>query len=777
MEENQIAQLRESETLARAERTTAGESVVVDVAPEDVPHLLDYWEIVLKRRWLVLTCLLVVFTTVAIGTLKEKPIYEGKVLLEIDPEPPSVVNFKEVVSLGNNNDMESYQETQYKIIQSRTLAERVVKDLGLYKDPEFIRDRYLFGLIDGSVPPLPPNVDQGPPDPSALIFRNAAKYVTDAVGVDPIRRSNLLNLTFDCGNPQQAARIANKLADDYILYNLDLKFNDTIKASEWLKTKLDELKSSMEKADDRLAEYARTNGIVFLTDKQTLVNEQLAQLQTALTTARADRLAKQALYDQVEAGRIETLPGIIDNPVTQDLDKKKTELERNYDEMSVNFKPDYPKMLQLKKQIDEVDRQIEQQKKMAARTIIDSYNTALAREQYLTKAVDDQKTLVNQLAEKTIQYNIIKREADSNHELYNGLLDRMKEANVSAGLKESNIHIVDPAVVPNGPVKPRVLLNLTLGLILGLTVGVGLAFFQEYLDKTLKTADDVEQLLRLPALGVLPRFGLQGSDKHLDSPPEDAADERSLVAATSSNGHRLMAPAIQTSPQAVEAFRSLRTSVLLSASPVPRLILVTSALPSEGKTTTAVNLGATLASLGNRVVVVDCDMRRPACHRSTGVENNPGFVQCLTSHVELASAVLPVPGVENLCVVPCGPIPPNPAEVLSSPVAADLLQRLRTQFEYVLVDSPPLLSVADGRILATLVDAVVLVARAHSTPYDVVRRARTLLYGSGARILGVALNDVDIERNGFGYQQYQYGYGYGYGPGDEGQDSAGAAGS
>lgn len=778
MEENQIAQLRESETLARAERTSARESVVVDVAPEDVPHLLDYWEIVLKRRWLVLTCLLVVFTTVAIGTLKEKPVYEGSVLLEIDPEPPSVVNFKEVVSLGNNSDMESYQETQYKIMQSRTLAERVVKDLELYKNPEFIRDRYLFGLIDGGVPPLPSNVDQGPPDPSAPIFRNAVEYFTNAVDVEPVRRSNLLHLTFDCDNPREAARIANKLADDYILYNLDLKFNDTIKASEWLKTKLDELKASMEKADDRLAQYARANGIVFITDKQTLITEQLAQLQSALTTARADRLAKQALYDQVQAGRIETLPGIIDNPLTQSLEQKKTELERNYDDMSVNFKPDYPKMIQAKKQIDAIDKQIEQQKKMAARTIIDSYNTALAREKYLLQAVDDQKNLVNQLAEKTIQYNIIKREADSNHDLYNGLLDRMKEANVSAGLKESNIHVVDPAVVPTGPVKPRVLLNLTLGLILGLALGIGLAFFQEYLDKTLKTADDVEQLLRLPALGVLPRFGLQGSDKHLDSSPEeDAAAEEALVAATGSNGHRLMAPAIQTSPQAVEAFRSLRTSVLLSASPVPKLILVTSALPSEGKTTTAVNLGATLASLGNRVVVVDCDMRRPACHRSTGVENSPGFVQCLTSRVELASAVLPVPGVENLCVVPCGPIPPNPAEVLSSPVAADLLQRLRTQFEYVLVDSPPLLSVADGRILATLVDAVVLVARAHSTPYDVVRRARTLLYGSGARILGVALNDVDLERNGFGYEQYQYGYGYGYGQADDGHDSAGGAGS
>jgi polysaccharide biosynthesis transport protein len=779
MEENRIAEVRESETLARAERASAQDSMVVDVAPEDVPHLLDYWEIVLKRRWLVLTCLLVVFTTIAIGTLKEKPVYEGKVLLEIDPEPPSVVNFKEVVSLGNNSDMESYEETQYKIIESRTLAERVVKDLQLYKDPEFIRDRYLFGLIDGSVPPLPSNIDQGPPDPSAQIFRNAVAYFTNAVDVEPVRRSNLLDLTFECDNPQEAARIANKLADDYILYNLDLKFNDTVKASEWLKTKLDELKASMEKADDRLAEYARANGIVFITDKQTLVSEQLAQFQTALTAAQADRLAKQALYDQVQAGRIDTLPGIIDNLLTQNLEQRKTELERNYGDMGVNFKPDYPKMMQLKKQMDEIDRQIEQQKKIAARTIIDSYNTALGREKYLTKAVDDQKNLVNQLAEKTIQYNIIKREADSNHELYNGLLDRMKEANVSAGLKESNIHVVDPAVIPTGPVKPRVLLNLAIGLVLGLALGVGLAFFQEYLDKTLKTADDVEQLLRLPALGVLPRFGLPESSKHLDAGPEDGApDEEALLVAAGPNGHRVMAPAIQASPQAVEAFRSLRTSVLLSASPVPRLILVTSALPSEGKTTTAVNLGATLASLGNRVVVVDCDMRRPACHRSTGVENNPGFVQCLTGHVDLASAVLPVPGVENLSVVPCGPIPPNPAEVLSSPVAADLLRRLRTQFEYVLVDSPPLMSVADGRILATLVDAVVLVARAHSTPYDVVRRARALLYGSGSRILGVALNDVDVMRNGFGYQQYQYGYGYGYGyaPGDQ-HDSAGAPGS
>jgi capsular exopolysaccharide synthesis family protein len=561
--------------------------------------------------------------------------------------------------------------------------------------------------------------------------------------------------------------VANKLADDYIENNLQVKFDATTKASAWLDNKLRDLRSQVEAADDRLAEYARANGIVFVSQSQTLVTEKLGQLQSQLTAAQSDRMSREALYDQVQSGHIDTLPGIVDNQLIQGLESKKTDLERTYDDMSVNYKPDYPKVVQIKKQMDAIDTQIERQKKIAAKTIVDQYNTAQGREKYLEKAVDDAKGAVNDLADKTIQYNIIKRDSDSNHELYAALTERMKEANAAAGLNQSNIHVVDPSQVPGGPVKPRVFLNLSVGLLLGLALGVGLAFFQEYLDKTLKTPDDVEQFLRLPSLGVLPRFALAGAE-----PGEHATETLSLT--TGSNGHHHLPPAIQTSPQALEAFRSLRTSVLLSASPVPRLILVTSALPSEGKTTTAINLGVTLASLGNKVVVVDCDMRRPAVHRGTAVENHPGFVQCLTGHVDVATAVLPVAGVENLSVIPCGPIPPNPAEVLSSPVCADLLHRLRGQFEYVLVDSPPLLSVADSRILATLVDAVVLVARAHSTPYDVVRRARTLLYGSGARILGVALNDLDIERGGFGYQQYQYGYGYGYGQMPDDHDAAGA---
>jgi capsular exopolysaccharide synthesis family protein len=294
---------------------------------------------------------------------------------------------------------------------------------------------------------------------------------------------------------------------------------------------------------------------------------------------------------------------------------------------------------------------------------------------------------------------------------------------------------------------------------------VGIAFFQEYLDNTLKTPEEVENLLRLPSLGVVQAFPLNGAEgsKQPKLPSGQPGQEVAL------------APAIQTHAAAVEAFRSLRTSILLSAHPVPKCLLITSSLPGEGKTTTTVNLGATLASLGSRVVIVDCDMRKPSCHRSAGVPNKPGFVRCLTGRVELAQAILPVPGVPNLSIIPCGPVPPNPAEVLSSPAASDLLRRLRAQFDYVLVDSPPLLSVADSRILATLTDAAVLVVRGYSTPYQIVRRARSLLYGAGARILGVTLNAVDMRKSEYGFggfSKYGYGHEYGAGYGSGAEDSA-----
>lgn len=752
MNENENPQGNQLQSLARTGSQVFRAPDLLNVSPEEVPHLLDYWHVIVKRRWVVFSCLLIVFSTVAIGTLKQRPIYQGMVLIEISPVQPNVLHFKEVLQISPT-DTESYLRTQYKVLSSRTLAVRVVEDLRLYRNPEFYRRRMLFGLIESDPEKIPPSSDHSPPDPSTEAYSNSVRHFLDSVGVSPVRRSNLVEVGFYSEDPKLAARVANQLASDYIDQNLQVKWDETVKASEWLSGRLVDLKAKLEKAEDALQAYAKANAILFIADKQNLTNARLQQLQEEYTKAQADRFQKESYYSLIQAGKVQDLPGVLSNRLVQDLALRLAELGREYSQVTAFVKPDYPKAVQIKKQMDALQAEIEKQKAALVQNIVDEYRSAVAREKYLADAVENQKQDVNDIAEKSIHYNILKREVETSQQLYEGLLQRLKEAQVSAGLKASNIRIVDPAEVPKRPTKPRVLFNLSLGVILGLGLGIGLAFFQEYLDNTLKTSDEVETLLRLPSLGIVPRFQLNGAGK--------AADGKLLPAA--STNQEPIAPAIQTNPEAVEAFRSLRTSILLSASPVPRILLITSALPSEGKTTTTVNLGVTLASLGSKVVIVDCDMRRPACHRSTGVENNPGFVQCLTGHADLSQAILEVPGVANLSVIPCGPIPPNPAEVLSSPLTGVLLRKLRSQFEYVLLDSPPLLSVADSRILSILTDAVILVARAYSTPYDVVRRARALLYGAGARILGVALNDVDFRRDGYSSDYYhRYGYGYEY---------------
>jgi len=385
------------------------------------------------------------------------------------------------------------------------------------------------------------------------------------------------------------------------------------------------------------------------------------------------------------------------------------------------------------------------------KSIVESFRFAEKRSRYLAEAMDNQKRTVDRIAQGSNQNDILKREIGIYNKLYEDLLNRMRETGPSVSMQSSNVRIVDPAEPPRHPVRPRVLINLILGMALGAGMGVGLAFFQEYLDDTLKTPEDVEEKLGLPSLGLVPRFAARER-------PSRTALVLGLPEVRAGVG-----ACVWTSPEGIEAFRSLRTSILLSASPAPRLILITSSVGGEGKTTTAVNLGAALASLGSKVVVVDCDLRRPRIHRSMGVENSPGFVQCLTGALNLVDAIIPAPGVSNLDIIPCGPTPPNPAELLSSVISGELFRALRARYEYVLVDSPPLLSLADSRILATITDAVVLVARANHTPYYLVGRASNLLYTAGARVLGVVLNLVDIKRADYRIEYYwtykaEYGY-------------------
>lgn len=762
MDENEITPVNQTQSVERISGQYVREENILDVPAEESPRLLDYWHVIIKRRWAVLTCLLVIFSTVAIGTFKERPVYAGRIMIEINPVEPQVLSFQQIAQSGQSWDFQSYRETQYKILKSRSLAERVVRDLRLYQYPEFYQSRSYFGLVTNNPKKIPSPADPNPPDPNSSAYRNSVSNFMRSVTVSPIERSNLVEVSFYSPNPARASRVANQLGEDYIDQNLQVKWNEALKASEWLSGRLVELKSKLKSSEDALQAYAAKNSILFIQNAvnaqaQSMANARLEQLETEYTKAQADRARKEALYSLVQAGKVQDLPGVLDNRLIQTLEGNLSNLKRQYSELTATVKPGYPKAMALKKQINTLQANLDRQKEALTQNISQEYQAAVKREKYLSKIIAQQEKLVNVVSQKTIQYNILKREVDTNRSLYDGVLQRMKEAQVAAGLNASNIMVIDPAQVPNSPAKPRVILNLALGLILGLGLGIGLAFFQEYLDNTLKTPDEVESLLRLPSLGLIPSIHLNGSSK---------SSEHGLTTLSSgSNGSYGLA--LQKDPMAVEAFRSLRTSILLSASPIPKVLLVTSALPGEGKTTTTVNLGATLASLGSKVVIVDCDMRRPACHRAAGVKNSPGFVQCLTGRVNLSEAILPVPGITNLSMVPCGPVPPNPAEVLSSALTLELLRKLRAEFEYVLVDSPPILSVADTRILATMTDAVVLVTKAYETPFEVVRRARSLLYGAGARILGVALNDVNIRKDRYGgkygyYQQYGYGYGSDY---------------
>lgn len=519
MDEIKVRQGSPTQSLAPTGVQAIAEQEVLDIAPEEFRHVREYLHIILKRRWAVLTCLLVVFSTVAIGTLKQKRIYQGKVVLEINPEPPNVLNFKEVLQI-DTADVDSYRETQYRVIQSRTLAEHVVQALQLYKNPEFYVNRRLFGLIKSPPDQIPSSTDPGPPDTNADYYRNSVDHFNDSVDVAPVRRSNLVEVSFRAEDPQMAARIANQLATDYIDQNLQVKWDETVKASEWLQGQLVGLKGKLEKADDALHAYAQANSILFVEDNKDLASVRLTQLQDQYTKAQGDRFQKESLYGLVQAGMVQDLPGFLDNNLIQSLAIRLAELQRDYAELTATVKPDYPKAVALKQQMDTLQAALDHQKGALAQNIVDSYRSAVANEQYLAQALDDQKKIVNEISDKSVQYNILKREVDTSQELYEGLLQRLKEAQVSAGLKASNIRVVDSAEVPDEPVRPRVVLNLALGLILGLGLGIGLALFQEYLDNTLKTPDQVENLLRLPSLGVLPSMMANGTGK--------AAEDKSL---------------------------------------------------------------------------------------------------------------------------------------------------------------------------------------------------------------------------------------------------------
>ncbi len=563
--------------------------------------------------------------------------------------------------------------------------------------------------------------------------------------------------------------MVNKLTSNYIDKNLDknleARWDATQKASEWLSQQMLDLKAKLEKSQDELQKYAADNDLLFLeTDKgnsENVVNQSLRELQEELTKTQAARYEKESLHRLVLSSDYGSLPGVFDNKLLQDLSVRLAELQRERAQLAATFTEGYPKVQQVQSQVVEIQSALERERKRAAQRISNDYFAAVRRESLVQRAFADKQKQANLIAEKSVQYGILSREVETNKSIYDGLLQRLKEAGVSAGLKASNIRIVDPAMPPFKPVSPKLPLNLGVAAILGLGLGVSAAFIQEHLDQTIENADDVDRYLRLPGLAFIPSLQSLNGHSVTSHTRTDGGLTLGLTSApilpNETWAHSLPRTdlASRKNGDLSEAFRGLRTSVVLSSGGrSASSILVTSAQSGEGKTTISVNLAISLAQLGRRVLLIDADMRRPTLQKyfpQSGSQlgsylAGEGSWQDMTYQT----------AVRGLFVLLCGPLPANPAELLSSDRMRALLQEAATEYNFVILDSPPLLNVADARILASAVDTTILVVKGGDTPRQVVQYAESQARAAGANLMGVVLNNLNFHSNGDSY--YAYGY-------------------
>ncbi len=726
---------------------------------ERPPDLLAWWRIIRKRRWTVLTAFSLLFIGVLVGSIEEKPVYRAKALIEIDKENPSVANPQEMFILDEVSD--AYLETQYKVLASDDLAERVIHKLALDRKAEFLPSVHIWPWSAGAASTIPPPPKDIAVVPDLSVQEVVLTHFQDRLDIRPIRRSRAVELRFDSQDPELAAQAVNAVAENYIQKNLEARWDATQKASEWLSVQLKDLKAKLEKSEDAMQKYASDNGLLYLEtdkggDKESIVNQSVREIQEELTSAQADRIQKESIYRLVQSGDYGSLPGVFENKLLQDLTVRLADLQREHAQLAATFTEDYPKVKETQSQIAEIQSSLERERWRAAQKISNDYFAALRREKLVRQVFSEKKAEANQIAEKSVQYGILSREVDTNKGLYEGLLERLKEAGVSAGLNASNIRIVDPGTVPYKPIAPNYPLNLGLAAFLGLGLGVGVAFLKEHLDQTIRYSEDVFHFLGVPVLGFIPTIGALHGRKRKAIAPVDRDSIFGVAGSTAVAGGALIEDCprndlgIHKGSAFSEAFRELRTSVILSSSGCfANSILVTSARPGEGKTTVAVNLAFSLAQLGQSVLLVDADMRRPSI-QNYFPQRGSRLSGYLAGQGAWQQMVYPT-SIGRLYVLHCGPIPENPSELLSSDRMRALIQESMATYRFVILDSPPLLNRADSRILGSMVGATILVVKGGETPRQVVQYAESQVRSVGANLIGVVLNNLDSSLNDYSY--------------------------
>jgi polysaccharide biosynthesis transport protein len=748
MEEQNNLVTRERSTVGSPLETLPGRSpfLTLDMMPRE-PHLLDYLMVLRKHQWLVLSFLVTVVTVVTIATFRMQPIYDATTRIQIDQENTNILPFSPTDSYNMYQDLETYIETQSKILTSQTLAAMTVKSLRLDHDPAFGGSP----VSNSTLEEVKPSDGSAPPALGAFLGGLAVKRVPN---------SRLLDVTFSTTDPQLAAKAVNTHIANFIEQNFTSRYEATTQASNWLARQLDDLKAKVERSEEARINYERSNQIWTIDEKQDITTQKLADLNRELTAAQTDRINKEAVYQSAQAGNYDAIPAVRLSGVIQDLQKQQGALSAQYAEALNQYGPKFPRVVRMQEQIKELSQVVTREKLNIANQVEAEYRAARQRELLLDQALDAQKKEAGAMADRMVQYNILMRDAEANKQLYDGLQQKLKEAGISAGLRSSNVRVVDPALVPKYPSKPQKSRNISLAILVGLIGGIGLALLREYLDNTVKNPDDIENLARLPSLAVVPAFANPNGHSSRGRLPKLLKGQGSAAR----EGRVELVSHLQPQSQISEAFRALRTSLLLSqADHPPQVILMTSALPREGKTTAAANLAVTLAQLGDKTLLVDADLRKPGVSRALNMSGGKyaGLSSYLAGVSTLDLITVQHPGISNLSVIPTGPVPPNPADLLSSHRLSDMVLELRHRYKFVVIDSPPIMAATDAVILSVLADGVLLVVRSGETPKEAFTRTCDLLSSVKSRVLGVVLNAVDSSSPDYYYSYRYYPYSYG----------------
>lgn len=734
--------------------------------PKKDVHLSDYINVIVRRKWIVLAYVLAVIIATAIFTYTRTPLYKSSAVLRIEKESQYALPFS---GLPGGNVGIDYYTTQYEILKSQSLAERVIARLDLRNNKDFLPGEgkasafkntivksimapfsfvsSLFGsdtaeVATGQVPVTNANVRV----PLYLV-----NSLIGGIDVTPVKNSQLVKVSYSSHNPQIAYDVTAAISEEYIQYDLGSRIDAMREAKVFLEDQINITTAKVEDSERRLYEYAAKNEIVFLdSNNQSIVVKELSDINSFLSKVNSERLQKEMLLREAQKSGSENAV-ISNNTLILGLKSQLATLEGEYSNLLKTFTPDYPKMKQLKSQMDSIENRIKLEKANIISSIKSDKDADLETAAYLRKSFDQQKRKAINFQETSAEYQTLLREVEANKQLHNDLLHRLTEVSVAAMSKASNIQIVDLPRYPAAPYKPDKKANFILSIFFGLVSGCGLAFLLEYFDKSVKDIQDIEEMTDLPTLGIIPYMKSSNLllTKEMTALPNTGG--------SSQERRQVTADSVSRGPFA-ESFRSIGTFILLSSTPEPpRTILVTSAEGSVGKTTTSINTAVAMSRSFSKGIIIDADLRRPKVHHSLGLDNTVGLSSLLSGDVDfndLYTKVVKPTSVKGLSVITSGPVPHNPTALLLSPIMRNLLMNLYPLYEFIIIDSPPVIGISDAAYLSTIVDGTVLVVRSGETHGEALSEVRNIFSRLNSKIIGVVLNGA--RPNDLRYGDYYY---------------------